>query len=234
MAAERMLRIRRVATLLLSLLVFPCALAVFPCAWSARSQSAESTPAAQTEHQPPSELNPRIAMPLRFDAEVIRLRVTGDSLEVDGSYYFLCQGGRAPHTTLFFPYPRDSLLGEAHMVALECRCPRAAWQPMRFEEVPRSTGARWWVPLDLGDSLEVRACYRQALLGCYARYIVTTTKAWRQPLKHARFEIYLPDSARPVNFSYPFERHTAEEQTFYLYEATDFMPEWDITVEWIP
>jgi hypothetical protein len=80
----------------------------------------------------------------------------------------------------------------------------------------------------------VHTIYRQALRGSYARYIVTTTKVWNEPLQHARFEIHLPPGAEPMRFSYPFVRQTDERGDYYLYETNDFWPDEDIVVEWRP
>ena len=171
-------------------------------------------------------------LPLQFDSELIRLYIVADSLEVDGIYRFLCDARAIPEMTLFYPYPQDSLLGGAHMLRLEARAPRGAWQPARFEEIPRAHGGRWWVPLDLGDSLEVRCVYRQALRATYARYIVTTTRHWQRPLSHARFEIYLPKGTSPTRFSFPFRSAQEAGVQYYFYEAEQFMPAADIIVEW--
>jgi hypothetical protein len=62
---------------------------------------------------------------------------------------------------------------------------------------------------------------------------VTTTQSWGRPLRHARFEIHLPEGAEPLTFSYPFEPAEVRGRCFYSYEARHFMPERDIIVEWI-
>lgn len=171
-------------------------------------------------------------LPLQFDSELIRLHIVADSLEVDGIYRFLCDARGIPEMSLFYPYPQDSLLGGARMLRLEARAPRGAWQPARFEEIPRASGGRWWVPLDLGDSLEVRCIYRQALRTTYARYIVTTTRHWQKPLARARFEIYLPQGVSPTRFSFPFQVTQEAGVRCYVYETEHFMPAEDIIVEW--
>ncbi len=182
--------------------------------------------------QPPGRSAGLSGFPLRFDSELIRLYIVGDSLEVDGIYRFLVRPGAMQQTTLFYPYPQDSLLGGARMVRLEARAPGGEWTPQEFREHPQVHGARWFIPMDRGDSLEVRCIYRQAMLDRYARYIVTTTKHWQRPLSHARFEIYLPPEARPTSFSFPFEPGDVDGMTAYVYEASDFMPQDDIVVTW--
>jgi hypothetical protein len=189
---------------------------------------------AQAEPQSASQAVTHPALPLQFDSEIVRLFVEEDSLEVEGIYHFLCRSRRDAIVTLVYPYPVDSLLGGARSTLLECRAPGGPWQPMEFKELPQRPGVRWGIPLGLGDTLEVRTVYRQALLSTYARYILTTTKSWGRPLKHARFEIHLPDGAEPLRFSYPFECQEVLGESLYLYEVENFMPERDIIVEWRP
>jgi hypothetical protein len=161
---------------------------------------------------------PRPALPVAFDSEIVRLLVEEDSLRVEGTYRFLCRSTGPSTITLFYPYPEDSLLGGAHTESLEGRIPGEAWQPLRFEELP--SGVRWWVPVDLGDTLVVRTVYRQALRSTYARYIVTSTQVWGRPLSRARFEVYLPEGAELERASFPFELDPAAPGApFYSFET---------------
>jgi hypothetical protein len=184
--------------------------------------------------------------PLRFHAEIVRLFIEPESLRVEGNYWFACSRPDAGLVPLFYPYPSDSLLGEARTLRFEGRpAPRARavdpagqpaedapWTPLRFSEVGGSRGVRWLVPAGLGDTVEVRTTYRQALKAAYARYIVTTTKAWPEPLAWARFEIHLPEGARPVRFSFPFQKAVSLAGEHYVYQARNFLPREDIVVEW--
>jgi hypothetical protein len=73
--------------------------------------------------------------------------------------------------------------------------------------------------------------YRQAMLGPYARYIVTTTQTWGQPLRKASFEIRLPPGAKNPEFSHPF-RPKGPSVRVWIYEASDFLPREDIVVRY--
>jgi len=185
--------------------------------------------------------HPSTRSPVLFDSEIVRLFVEGDTLEVEGIYLLLCSAQQTNMVTLFYPYPGRNHLGEAHTVLLQARPPGGEWRPLSFEEVDHQRtmptgeidgGARWWVPLDMGDSLEVRTVYRQALTADCATYIVTTTSAWGQPLKNVRFEIHLPQGLDPTSFSFPFRLVTPPSGTYYLFETSNFMPEVDIDVCW--
>jgi hypothetical protein len=176
------------------------------------------------------------AFPLSFDSERIRLEVVGDSLEVRGTYILLCRGRGETPIPLFYPFPRDTLLGGFRMVSLEFRTSAsdtAGASAGRWESVPGIFAVRWWIPPCQSDTLVAESVYRQALRADYARYIVTTTRAWGRPLKRAAFEIRLPAGAEPIEFSFPFERGEGKEAV-YRYEATDFLPDRDIVVRWQP
>jgi hypothetical protein len=172
------------------------------------------------------------AFPLIFDSEWIRLSIVGDSLEVRGTYVLLCRIPVADSIPLFYPFPRDSLLGGARMVSLAVRAGADASRPARWEELPHAPGVRWWVPPCTGDSIVVESVYRQKINARYARYIVTTTQVWGRPLRRARFEIRLPSGSEPLDFSFPFERKRARGEVYYAYEARDFFPDRDIVVRW--
>jgi len=170
--------------------------------------------------------------PLVFDAETVRLDVSGDSLEVRASFTLLCRAPIAESIPLFFPLPVDSLLGGARMVSLAFRAGGGSAVPTRWEELPGGPGVRWWVPPCPGDSLVAESVYRQRLVTGYARYILTTARLWGRPLRWARFEIRLPAGAEPLEFSYPFERRTQGDEVYYAFEVRDFVPDRDLVVRW--
>jgi hypothetical protein len=170
--------------------------------------------------------------PLRFDSEIIRLRIVDDSLEVDGTYFLACQMPYDQPISLFYPFPKDSLLKGARMIAGRTRIGEGPWETLRFQAIPGADGVRWWAPACPGDTIEMQGRYRQGLRETYARYIVTTTRAWQQPLRHARFEIRLPEGAKPVAFSFPFAGERDSTGVVYVWETDSFYPDRDITVRW--
>jgi hypothetical protein len=173
----------------------------------------------------------RAAEALRFDSELIRLEIAGDTLRIEGFYRFLNRGGR-PRLSLFYPYPADSMLGEAWTESLAWRPePAAPWEPAEFSEREDGSGVFWKLPIRGSTGPEVRTVYRQLLRGRYARYIVTTTSAWGRPLSHARFELSLPSGAELTRCSFPFERG---DDGIWVFEAERFQPSVDIIVEWMP
>lgn len=165
---------------------------------------------------------------LRFDSEEILIDVRGDVVEVTGTYHFRVGGGRPAAQPMLYPYPQDARLGAARTVRLEMRQPDGRWRPLEFEELP-PRGVRWRLPAVDTETLTVRTVYRQPMRTTYARYIVTTTQHWGEPLRRAAFEIHLPPGARNPAFSYPF-RPKGPSVLVWTYEADDFLPRKDIVV----
>jgi hypothetical protein len=189
--------------------------------------------ASETQGTPGGQ-NPLAAVfPVSFDSERIRLHIVGDTLEVRGTYWLLCLRPTSSPLSLIYPFPRDSLLGGARMVSLHARVGTLGEAPISWENVAATySGVRWIIPPCSSDTIEIESVYRQKILTRYARYIVTTTRAWEQPLKHAAFEIHLPPGAKPVEFSFPFKKVTGSD--YYAYEESEFFPDRDITVRWEP
>lgn len=167
---------------------------------------------------------------LEFDSEEIVIDVRGDAVEVTGTYHFRVAGGPVPAQPMLYPYPEDPLLGEARTLRLEWQQPGGRWAPLAFEELP-PRGVRWRLPASAADTLTVRTVYRQAMRSNYARYIVTTTQAWGQPLRKASFEIRLPPGAKDPEFSHPF-RPKGPSVRVWTFDATEFLPREDIVVRY--
>lgn len=171
--------------------------------------------------------------PVHFDSEWIRLSILGDSLEVQGTYVLCCRRRSDAQVTLFYPFPADSLLGGARMVSLRASVDGKDQGPLPWREDPEEgSGVRWDTPPCTGDTIAIETVYRQKLLSNYARYIVTTTQAWPQPLRRARFDVRLPSGSTPGEFSFPFFANGDSAAPYYRFETEDFRPDRDIVVRW--
>jgi hypothetical protein len=179
---------------------------------------------------PTTDLPPPFSV--SFASEWIRLTVIGDSLEVRGTYYVHCRQQGGASVSLFYPFPEDSLLGEARMVSLTTSIDGGDTSDVQWEASRGAPGVRWRTPPCTGDTIAIDAVYRQKLNARYARYIVTTTKAWQRPLTLARFEIRLPQGAIPTEFSFPFEARQDATGRYYAFETRDFLPDRDVVVRW--
>ncbi len=152
-------------------------------------------------------------------------------MRVEGLYHLRGTGKVKQVTPLNYPYPEDDLLGAARTEFLMARTD-SAWVPLSYSEKPKNAGAKWWIPVSPGKPLVVRTVYRQQIFASYARYIVTTTRAWDRPLLNARFEIYLPEGARSKSFSYDFRWGEGKYGPCWVFEVSNFWPDKDIIVTW--
>ena len=166
-----------------------------------------------------------------FEAEVVQIFVEPDSLRIEGHYFLRGSGDREQLVLLSYPYPQDPLLAGARTLTLEVMTEGASF-PLNFSERADGSGVRWWIPVSPGRPVQVYTVYRQARLESFARYIITTTQAWPRPLARARFEIYLPEGAHPVEFSHAFHPGEGGAGRCWVYEETEFWPERDISVRW--
>ncbi|MBP6875596.1 MAG: hypothetical protein KBD56_05955 [Candidatus Eisenbacteria bacterium] len=172
------------------------------------------------------------SFPLLFDSEEIHLRVQSDSLIVDGTYRLICNLGKGT-TYIVYPFPTDPRMGAATPVRMEIRAPGGEWKRVSCSALPRGAGLRCRVPLLAKDTLELHAVYRQKLMENYARYIVTSTRAWGRPLRSALFLVTLPEGMELFGASYPFAPD-GENLNRYRFLAENFWPEKDIVIEWQP
>jgi hypothetical protein len=180
-------------------------------------------PAVAAQGRPPDSLH--------FDSEEILIDVRGDVVEVTGTYHFRVPSGRSTAQPILYPYPQDPLLGMARTLRLELSLADDRWVPIAFEELP-PRGVRWRLPAVASEHMTVRTVYRQAMRSTYARYIVTTTQTWGEPLRRANFEIRLPQGAKNPVFSHPF-RPKGPSVRVWTYEAENFLPREDIVVRYV-
>jgi hypothetical protein len=79
--------------------------------------------------------------------------------------------------------------------------------------------------------LEIK--YEQALMARSATYLITTAKAWGQPLEHGWFQVIADSSLGELQFEMPFKKmEEAYGQRRYFYEARPFSPDRDLVVRW--
>jgi hypothetical protein len=187
-------------------------------------------PEPSPSEQPTAATGPPL---LRFHSEVIRLDARRDSLELSGCYLLIRSRALPSPLPIFYPYPDDSRLGSARTLSARWRLRGSlpadtTWLPLPWRELSHPPGALWQLPPGPADTIEVRTTYRQARRGPYARYILTTTQAWGEPLRSAEFQVLLPPDAKNPRCSYPFTGNSG----LLTFRATDFLPREDLWVEW--
>jgi len=82
------------------------------------------------------------------------------------------------------------------------------------------------------DTVDVNTFYRQKAADKNT-YIITSTQAWKQPLKKAVYTLLTSLPVDEKRFPYPFvSKETVNDKTLYRWEETNFMPdkEFDVVI----
>lgn len=159
---------------------------------------------------------------LHFAREEIRMNIRPGAVEITGMYHFTNTLPNPATAVIFYPFPRDSFHAYPDSVSIP------------GYELERS---------DSGVSFKMRfrpqvedsflAYYRQPLRGRQARYIVTTTRAWKRAIDQAQFRITVPTNFKGVKLSYKPDAISRTDSTVtYSFTRRSFYPDKDVIVTW--
>ncbi len=127
-----------------------------------------------------------------FFKEDLQFELNEHYFTVEGDYYFRNVGDHDIKVTLFYPIPRDSLLGMYDSVKVISPVPQSDSPITAIKE----NGFFFNVDIGANTSAMYTIAYRQALLGNKAKYIFTTTNTWGKPLEEAAFRLTFPKNIR--------------------------------------
>lgn len=160
---------------------------------------------------------------VRFDSEMIELRLTETALDVVGTYVFANNGPETQRFGVSYPLPVDSMHPMPERIELDGR---------RLSSLSAS-GA--WFPIDVPahGTRTFRIHYRQRHLNRAATYIVTSAATWRHPIRRAVFVVRYPKDFHDVTISYPADSvKNVGEEVEYRFGRDDFRPAEDVVVRW--
>lgn len=159
---------------------------------------------------------------VHFAREEITMNVRAGSVEVWGLYHFENSAANPVTAGIFYPFPLDSVHGYPDSIALP-----------GFDFVPGDSGISFKVRFEPQAEDSFLAYYRQPLRGKQARYIVTTTRAWRRAIDQARFRITVPAGFQDVRLSYkPDAKEETDSMVIYSFARRGFYPNQDVVVTW--
>ena len=167
------------------------------------------------------------AQSLGFFEESLLFEISGDFFTVDGQYYFRNTGQSDIHQILFYPFPADDDPLSIDSVSVT-ETPVAEEQLL----VHRSDkGFSFLVQLKAGEEKAYHIFYRQKV-SHHARYILTSTRQWGNPLEKAFYQLKVPLEIKPTSFSYPpdYQEENLDE-TIYIWYRENFMPDKDFEIE---
>jgi hypothetical protein len=166
---------------------------------------------------------------LRFASENIFLSIAlPDTLCVTGEYFFASKSGARVSTPIVYPFPVDSIHAFPHVVSIT-----QSGKRIPFETQSENGTMVFSLNFDAGALPCVTIRYRQRLKRPVARYILTSTGTWGEPLQAGYFRIALPMRATLSYLSYLSDTvFTCGDSTIFEFSRKDFMPEKDIVVEY--
>jgi hypothetical protein len=169
------------------------------------------------------------AAELRFWKENISVRIHAvDTITVTGTYYFKSSTGEALSSGLFYPFPLDSIHDFPVRYSVRSGASGKAI-------VSRKSGTGLYFSVDILPNAvcSVLVSYTQHVRQPSARYILTTTAAWRQPLGPSNYSVALPSAWTLSYLSYETDSVTSRGGlTTYHFFRDNFMPERDLGFAW--
>ncbi|OPX17903.1 hypothetical protein BXT86_03955 [candidate division WOR-3 bacterium 4484_100] len=155
-----------------------------------------------------------------FYKETIMITIQDHQALVSGVYYFKNRTEFHKRVKFFYPFPVDD--GHSYPDSIYLKYPfNKDSTGIFFEKVFAPHRA---------DSFVI--VYRQNLYENKFRYITTTTRKWRRPIKEAKFTITCPDTLKPhINYSVQ-ETKKFRNKVYYFVRCTDFYPEEDLIITW--
>jgi hypothetical protein len=146
---------------------------------------------------------------------------------VKGTYYFRNTTNRPVSVSILYPVSKSgSMKAIDTLIVYDNQNPGV---PLRTFD--RDTLYTFQMEIAASGSKDYTIAYRQKHNGNTAKYILTTTSFWGQPLEEGKYDLWIPDYIRINEFSYPPDNFTEfDGEMIYHWEKTDFMPDNDFII----
>ena len=166
---------------------------------------------------------------IEFFKEDLQFELNDGYFIVAGNYYFRNTTDRDIQATLFYPIPRDNMLGSYDSVEVK----DSSQDSDSLVTVIKEKGFFFNIEISANSTAEYTISYRQKLLGNRARYIFTSTKSWGKPLERADFQLTFPKTLKIDFLSIIPDSLQESDDTYMLFwTKEDFMPEEDFVVHY--
>jgi len=177
--------------------------------------------------QPPVDLR----SPVDFFAEEITMEVNESEVSIGGVYYFRNNTSKDKSFPIIFPFYVDSLTSfpdriDAYVIS------GSDTSVINFQSLEERHCIRLGIPM-IPDSVTIwHLDYNQKISSRKARYILTSTSAWKKPLEKATYRFIAPKSF-DINYAWP-EADTVitGDKVTLIANRTDFMPPRDMEIIW--
>lgn len=160
-----------------------------------------------------------------FVEEHIDFSLDSDYFSINGIFSFANESDKSEIQQIMFPFASDSaFIDSIRIVNLN------TLTKVEFKKLKRAVVFELVLPAN--DTLDLNLFYRQKS-ATTNRYIITSTKAWGEPLKRAVYSLAADKSLHIDSFTYkPDSTHCINNTRIFLWEMHCFMPdkEFEITL----
>jgi hypothetical protein len=161
-----------------------------------------------------------------FEREHIRIHLGAAEIRIEGTYTFANPSSTSLRQGLYYPFPIDSLHPTVENVTV-----RSGNDTIPFTHTDKGIGLTVFVPEN--GSTEIKVSYSQTCLDGTGCYILTSTAAWEAPLRHASFEIHVPDTLQLDWAAYDIDKVTkGRASRIHEFSRVNFMPDRDLCLRW--
>lgn len=160
------------------------------------------------------------APPIDFFKEDVIIEVRGARVRVTGIYFFENLTEIGKRIKFYYPFPVDSSHHFPDTISIG----------YPFER--DSAGIYFSLSLRPNSIDSFVITYEQQIEEPFFRYITTTTRAWKRPVKEANFTIITPETLA-INANYVFSKpKKIDGNLHYLIPINNFSPEEDLIIRW--
>ena len=172
-----------------------------------------------------SDLSVRSQGQLKFDEEYLTFELSRNLFQVSGVYLFSAKDSIEYH--ILYPFPVDRFYGNAFDIFVKDVKTR---KDIPFIMAKDSTFIRFRAKVSGSSQLLIGYC--QVLKSNRAKYILTTTQNWNEPLKFADYKLVVDSGIVVTSFSMePQKKIVQGDKTIYFWQKLDFMPTTDFEVQ---
>ena len=170
--------------------------------------------------------------PVDFFREEITIEISDSVAAVLGVYYFRNNTGRDRPFPVIFPFYVDSVTSYPDKINAYT-IDGDDTLTINFKPLVERDCVRMAVPMKPKAVTVWYLEYRQRIEAPHARYILTSTAAWKKPLEEATYRFIAPVSYDITSvWPEPDNTEIAGENKIFKSERKNFMPERDMEIIW--
>ncbi len=161
---------------------------------------------------------------LSFEAEELQFTLKPGSWQVDGLFYFANFEETTFSGPIFFPVPVDSLSSKPELLTLEIAEDSAGSCKLLSQG---STGFSFLLEVPELHNCTLHLVYSQQLKGNKASYMITSAKAWGNPLEYASYSLWVDPELTLTELPFPLQE---KDEDTYRWEFYEFVPEHEFSL----